>query len=178
MTDKEPCSVCGARTPVSVEGLCANCLVQIGLEATDESLHTGSSNVDRTDARGSEPEARNLEGQISREDSSEAEESTLSEPPHPPAERIGPYKILELLGQGGMGEVYLAEQVEPIRRRAALKVIKAGMDTRRVIARFESERQALALMNHPFHCPGLRCRSHSPGTSLLRHGVRPRFSHH
>src|ERR1035438_211882 len=64
-------------------------------------------------------------------------------------ERIGPYKILEVLGQGGMGIVYLAEQEKPIRRKVALKVIKLGMDTREVIARFESERQALAMMNHP-----------------------------
>ncbi len=62
---------------------------------------------------------------------------------------IGPYKILEPLGEGGMGVVYLAEQTEPIRRRVALKVIKLGMDTKRVIARFETERQALAVMDHP-----------------------------
>ena len=64
-------------------------------------------------------------------------------------ERIGPYRILELIGEGGMGAVYLAEQVAPIRRRVALKIIKLGMDTKEVIARFESERQVLALMNHP-----------------------------
>ena len=66
---------------------------------------------------------------------------------HP--EQIGPYRILEVLGEGGMGTVYLAEQREPVRRRVALKLIKLGMDTREVIARFESERQALAVMNHP-----------------------------
>ncbi|MEE8201568.1 MAG: protein kinase, partial [Candidatus Acidoferrales bacterium] len=64
-------------------------------------------------------------------------------------ERIGPYRILEQLGEGGMGMVYLAQQEQPFRRRVALKIIKLGMDTREVIARFESERQALALMNHP-----------------------------
>ena len=64
-------------------------------------------------------------------------------------ETIGPYRLLEVLGEGGMGIVYLAEQQEPIRRRVALKIIKLGMDTREVIARFESERQALAMMNHP-----------------------------
>ncbi len=64
-------------------------------------------------------------------------------------EAIGPYKILEPLGEGGMGEVYLAEQTKPVRRRVALKIIKLGMDTKEVIARFESERQALAMMNHP-----------------------------
>jgi serine/threonine protein kinase/tetratricopeptide (TPR) repeat protein len=63
--------------------------------------------------------------------------------------QIGPYHILEPLGEGGMGVVYRAEQREPIRRTVALKVIKLGMDTRQVIARFESERQALAMMDHP-----------------------------
>src|SRR5688572_32632758 len=66
-----------------------------------------------------------------------------------PLERIGPYHIEELLGEGGMGSVYKAQQREPIRRTVAIKVIKLGMDTREVIARFESERQALALMDHP-----------------------------
>jgi eukaryotic-like serine/threonine-protein kinase len=63
--------------------------------------------------------------------------------------QLGPYRILQLLGEGGMGAVYLADQSEPIRRRVALKVIKLGMDSREIIARFEAERQALALMGHP-----------------------------
>jgi serine/threonine protein kinase len=62
---------------------------------------------------------------------------------------IGRYKLLEIIGEGGFGIVYMAEQKEPIRRRVALKVIKPGMDTREVIARFEAERQALAMMDHP-----------------------------
>ncbi|MBI3469664.1 MAG: serine/threonine protein kinase [Planctomycetes bacterium] len=64
-------------------------------------------------------------------------------------DRVGPYQILQVLGEGGMGVVYLAEQKEPVRRRVALKLIKLGMDTKEVIARFESERQALAMMSHP-----------------------------
>jgi serine/threonine protein kinase len=64
-------------------------------------------------------------------------------------EHIGPYRILRVLGEGGMGVVYLAEQTEPIKRRVALKLIKLGMDTKHVVARFEAERQALAMMNHP-----------------------------
>ena len=64
-------------------------------------------------------------------------------------ERIGPYRLLRLLGEGGMGEVWLAQQTEPVRRSVALKIIKLGMDTRQVVARFEVERQALALMEHP-----------------------------
>jgi eukaryotic-like serine/threonine-protein kinase len=62
---------------------------------------------------------------------------------------IGPYKLLDVLGEGGMGVVYLAEQTVPVRRRVALKIVKLGMDTKQVIARFESERQALAVMDHP-----------------------------
>jgi eukaryotic-like serine/threonine-protein kinase len=62
---------------------------------------------------------------------------------------IGPYKLLEQIGEGGMGLVFVAEQHEPIKRRVALKIIKPGMDSRQVIARFEAERQALALMDHP-----------------------------
>src|SRR5437660_8182108 len=64
-------------------------------------------------------------------------------------DRIGRYKLLQQLGEGGCGVVYMAEQEEPVRRRVALKVIKLGMDTKQVIARFEAERQALALMDHP-----------------------------
>ena len=66
-----------------------------------------------------------------------------------PGTVIGPYKLLEPIGEGGMGVVYMAEQMQPVRRKVALKVIKPGMDTRQVIARFEAERQALALMDHP-----------------------------
>ena len=66
-----------------------------------------------------------------------------------PGDRIGRYKLLQEIGEGGCGVVYMAEQEEPVRRRVALKVIKLGMDTKSVIARFEAERQALALMDHP-----------------------------
>jgi serine/threonine protein kinase len=64
-------------------------------------------------------------------------------------QKVGRYKILEKVGEGGCGVVYVAEQTEPVRRRVALKVIKLGMDTRAVVARFEAERQALAMMDHP-----------------------------
>src|SRR5262245_11734263 len=70
----------------------------------------------------------------------------------PSAERpgtvIGPYKLLQEIGEGGMGTVFMAEQTRPVHRKVALKVIKPGMDSRQVIARFEAERQALALMDH------------------------------
>ncbi len=66
-----------------------------------------------------------------------------------PGQILGPYHLLQPIGGGGIGEVWLAEQKQPVRHGVALKLIKAGMDTREVAARFESERQALALMDHP-----------------------------
>src|SRR5438067_7202416 len=85
------------------------------------------------------------------ESSSGADEFTTVGPAEDvaPDEDFGRYRIIESLGEGGMGTVYLAEQLEPIRRRVALKVIKLGMDTRQVLARFANERQALAMMDHP-----------------------------
>jgi eukaryotic-like serine/threonine-protein kinase len=70
-------------------------------------------------------------------------------PDEKPGDMIGHYKLLQQIGEGGCGVVYMAEQEEPVRRRVALKVIKLGMDTKSVIARFEAERQALAMMDHP-----------------------------
>ena len=67
----------------------------------------------------------------------------------PVGQKIGRYKILEKIGEGGCGVVYVAEHTEPVRRRVAVKVIKLGMDTKQVVARFEAERQALAIMDHP-----------------------------
>ena len=66
-----------------------------------------------------------------------------------PGDRIGHYKLLQQIGEGGCGVVYMAEQEAPVRRRVALKIIKPGMDTKSVIAGFQAERQALALMDHP-----------------------------
>jgi serine/threonine protein kinase len=66
-----------------------------------------------------------------------------------PGTVIGPYKLLEPIGEGGMGVVYMAERTRPVRRKVAPKIIKPGMDTKQVVARFEAERQALALMDHP-----------------------------
>src|SRR5262249_31120689 len=74
------------------------------------------------------------------------EDQRLSEGP---GTQIGPYKLLEQIGEGGFGIVFMAEQERPVRRKVALKILKPGMDTRQVVARFESERQALALMVHP-----------------------------
>jgi len=66
-----------------------------------------------------------------------------------PGVKIGRYKLLRILGEGGYGIVYLAEQQRPVKRRVALKLIKPGMDSKQVVARFEAERQALALLDHP-----------------------------
>ena len=76
-------------------------------------------------------------------------EPMVVKPAEQPGDRIGRYKLLQQIGEGGCGVVYMAEQEEPVRRKVALKVIKLGMDTKTVIARFEAERQALALMDHP-----------------------------
>jgi serine/threonine protein kinase/Flp pilus assembly protein TadD len=122
------CKNCGAEltSEASPDGHCPGCLLKFAL-ATAES--------------GDDPEEQN---------SSElARTQTAAEPDADLSIRIGPYRILQKLGEGGMGEVYLAEQSEPVRRRVALKLIKPGMDSKQVIARFESERQALALMAHP-----------------------------
>ena len=86
---------------------------------------------------------------------SSAETARFTEQPsdmsfeYQPGQMIGSFKILDVLGEGGMGIVYSAMQDKPVRRKVAVKVIKAGMDTKQVIARFEAERQALAIMNHP-----------------------------
>jgi serine/threonine protein kinase len=78
-----------------------------------------------------------------------SEQPTLDRAARYSSDSFGRYKLLQRLGEGGMGEVWLAEQTEPVRRQVALKVIKAGMDSAQVIGRFEAERQALALMDHP-----------------------------
>src|SRR5262245_32033364 len=79
-----------------------------------------------------------------------AADATLDSPINErPGTVIGSYKLLQQIGEGGMGVVFMAEQTEPIQRTVALKIIKPGMDTRQVIARFEAERQVLAMMDHP-----------------------------
>ena len=79
--------------------------------------------------------------------SSKSTDNERSVQEHP--KQIGPYRILDVLGEGGMAVVYLAEQSEPVKRRVALKIVKLGMDSKQVVARFESERQALAVLDHP-----------------------------
>jgi len=97
------------------------------------------------------PTAGSLADSAPTADSSAA--ATLAPPTAPiresPGTRIGPYKLLQLIGEGGFGSVFMAEQEKPVSRKVALKIIKLGMDTRQVVARFEQERQALAMMDHP-----------------------------
>ncbi len=109
--------------------------------------------------RGDEARLRLLENLLDSED--EAEDFFQArKPERPPAEAragdegaagtsIGPYRVIDRLGCGGCGVVYLAEQTAPVRRKVALKIIRLGMDTENVIARFAMEREALALMDHP-----------------------------
>ena len=86
-------------------------------------------------------------------------------------QQIGPYKLLERIGEGGCGVVYMAEQRLPVQRRVALKLIKLGMDTKSVIARFELERQAMALMDHPNIARVLDAGRHGAGPSLRSDGT-------
>lgn len=125
------CRECGARLPGdSPSGICPACLLMRGFDDFDDDLEDESElptffqeSAQSDDA--SCPQADSVERQIGR------------------------YYLIEPLGEGGMGTVYLAEQTSPVVRKVALKVIKLGMDTREVIERFEAERQALALMDHP-----------------------------
>src|SRR5438034_5231321 len=130
MTESRTCSRCGAELPPDAPGgHCLPCLLQLGLQSDE----TAGEDV----AAGVPPAS---EGGILPPGPSLAEK---------PGDRIGHYKLLQQIGEGGCGVVYMAEQEEPVRRRVALKIIKPGMDTKSVIARFEAERQRLALMNHP-----------------------------
>ncbi len=109
------------------------------------------------------------------------ETSTVLRPPGTPSpipDRIGPYRILREIGEGGMGVVYEADQEKPVRRRVALKLIKWGMDTKQVIARFESEKQALALMNHPNIASVYDAGATNEGRPFFVDGARPWSSDH
>jgi len=102
---------------------------------------------------------------LDADDDSKAKSSELTSgekiPDEKPGSWIGRYKMIRMLGEGGMGEVYLAQQEHPIKRQVALKIIKPGMDSKRVIARYEAEKQTLALMQHP-HIAGV----YDAGTTL------------
>ena len=93
-------------------------------------------------------------------------------------ERIGRYKLLQQIGEGGFGMVWMAEQVEPVTRRVALKIIKLGMDTREVIARFEAGAAGAGDDGPSEHREGLRCRRDGQGPAVLRHGTGEGHAHH
>ncbi|MFC1634411.1 tetratricopeptide repeat protein [Planctomycetota bacterium] len=117
-------------------------------EKLDRLLSIGTDDIDESDPENKKlPSAGNVASTQKSDAPSPA--TSLDRFIEQPGSRIGHYRLLSVLGEGGMGIVYLAEQEQPIKRRVALKVIKPGMDSKRVIGRFEAERQALALLDHP-----------------------------
>src|SRR5881409_869157 len=131
MATERTCAECGAPLPATAPGnRCPKCLLKMGLEEEPESQ--------------SGPPADNAA--TTEESGAAAEGASVLEAP---GTTIGRYKLLQQIGEGGFGIVFMAEQTEPVQRKVALKIIKAGMDSREIIARFEAERQALALMDHP-----------------------------
>ena len=146
MSSGGQCSDCGATIPAdSPGGFCAQCLLGLGLRR-----HEGRSDaIPPTAALESEPQNPTSAHPTAEAAAPSATNRVIMPLTEKPGDRIGRYKLLQEIGHGGCGVVYMAEQQEPIRRRVALKVIKLGMDTRQVVARFEAERQALALMDHP-----------------------------
>jgi len=127
------CPACGSVLPLGVgERQCPACLLRTGMEA--ETVPSG---------------VEHLSDEISEPRSDMDLQALTSSPREAPGTMIGRYRLLQEIGEGGFGIVYLAEQQEPVRRKIALKVLKPGMDTREVVTRFEAERQALALMDHP-----------------------------
>src|SRR5579859_507739 len=141
------CERCGALlSAYGPEGLCPACMLLGGLEFGAEGSAASSGTKFPTLAS----PLTGQPGEREPSDGSRGSGGTLRcGMTEAPGENIGRYKLLQRIGEGGCGVVYMAEQEEPVRRRVALKVIKLGMDTRSVIARFEAERQALALMDHP-----------------------------
>ncbi len=132
MTSRHICSQCGSPVPAdSPDAQCPQCLLLLGFGDTP------ASSVDELAETLAMPGGASIE----------AGGGPGAAVEHPSS--IGPYRIVEALGEGGMGIVYRAIQDQPIRREVAIKVVKVGLDTRHFIARFEAERQALALMNHP-----------------------------
>jgi serine/threonine protein kinase len=134
------------RTPLAADapqGLCPRCLLAAAVPQ-DDSIGLATSGVESAIGAGSRVVAGvDVGGDLGGE-------TVSTSSPHPaPGSSIGRYKLLQKIGEGGMGIVYMAEQQHPVVRRVAVKIIKLGMDTRQVIARFEAERQALAMMDHP-----------------------------
>jgi serine/threonine protein kinase/Tfp pilus assembly protein PilF len=148
MSSGQQCKECGAPIPSgSPGGLCGKCLFGLGLEPAQGLVDPTNS------ASGAAPEGAALpkfptggEAEAPRCKPANIVIKAFTEKP---GDTIGHYRLLQEIGQGGFGVVYMAQQQEPIKRRVALKIVKLGMDTKQVMARFEAERQALALMDHP-----------------------------
>src|SRR6266540_3337458 len=150
MPEAPKCPHCGLPLPnEGWEGLCPNCVVRVSLETPPAAQ--GEGTVSERDAPAPQQPHSPLHGSPKAGESPETA-AALSQSYvviEQTGMMIGRYKLLQQIGEGGFGIVFMAEQTEPVQRKVALKVIKAGMDTREVIARFEAERQALALMDHP-----------------------------
>jgi RNA polymerase sigma factor (sigma-70 family) len=131
MVQRGHCSRCGSLLTEADSNVCPQCLLSDALELGDTEAHD-----------------LKFLGELPADADQVTSSSTLLKEQFE-SRQIGRYKLLEKLGEGGFGEVWMAEQKEPVLRRVALKIIKLGMDTRQVIARFEAERQALAQMDHP-----------------------------
>ena len=141
------CTECGATIPEgSPGGFCSKCLLELALNEVQSSECRVQSGAREGSDRFPVSSGQSPEEQIQPDKRSGNDTVALMEKP---GDRIGRYKLLEEIGHGGCGVVYMAEQENPVKRKVALKVIKLGMDTRQVVARFEAERQALALMDHP-----------------------------
>jgi WD40 repeat protein/serine/threonine protein kinase len=139
------CKECGKDIPAdNPGGFCAQCLLELGLDLSAENPHaenqTQSLAAPKDALTAPNPDPASFQQTVAVSSSSLTERA---------GDRVGRYRLLQEIGQGGCGVVYMAEQEEPVRRRVAVKVIKLGMDTKQVVARFEAERQALALMDHP-----------------------------
>src|SRR6266478_5759036 len=132
MAETRKCPTCGAELPDdSPGGQCVQCLLGLGLgrgqgDVRPEAAHDPGGDLPKKTV-------------VLHESDMVIERTGMM---------IGRYKLLQQIGEGGFGTVFMAEQQEPVQRKVALKIIKAGMDTRELIARFEAERQALALMDH------------------------------
>src|ERR1039457_5499577 len=139
------CPRCGAEyKPQTPGGVCPAC-------AFGEALSAPSAEGGTSKLRLEDIPVPAGQGAVAKEDAANTAKTILVSGivEEKPGSRIGRYKLLQKIGEGGCGVVYMAEQEKPVRRRVALKVIKLGMDTKNVIARFEAERQALAMMDHP-----------------------------
>ena len=150
MVSENKCGECGAVIPSgSPDDLCGKCLLALGLVAAQGVIDATRPATDSdVQAQADRLVGTSTESSLQAPDDPARTGVANTSPTEEPGGRIGQYKLLEKIGEGGFGVVYVAEQKEPVKRRVALKVIKLGMDTRQVVARFEVERQALALMDH------------------------------